>query len=142
MTKVLRHGWCFSSAKSGRDEDVEVARSDFDHDHDVNEDNVVVDDDYGVECDEMSEPHGFVEILMVQREEGATIERGKEVDRLLRELLRLARLRSVQDSHLLPLLHQLVVDADNGEHHPSDRLEGDPLLPLVVRQPRVLLVLV
>ena len=73
LTKVLRHGWCFASAKSGRDEDVEVARSDFDHDHDVNEDNVVVDDDYGVECDEMSEPHGFVEILMVEREEGATV---------------------------------------------------------------------
>ena len=114
----------------------------FYHDHDVHEDNVVVDDDYGDDGDEISGPHGFVEILMVEREEGATIERSKEVDRLLRELLRLARLRSVQDRHLLPLLHQLVVDADDGEHHPSDRLEGDPPLPLVVRQSRVLLVLV
>ena len=77
LTKVFGHGWCFASAKSGRDEDVEVARSDFYHDHDIHEDNVVVDDDYGVECDEMSEPHGFVEILMVEREEGATVERSK-----------------------------------------------------------------
>ena len=114
----------------------------FYHDHDIHEDIVVVDANHGINDDKMSGPHGFVEILMVEREEGASVERSKEVDRLLRELLRLARLRSVQDRHLLPLLHQLVVDADDGEHHPSDRLEGDSLLPLVVCQPRVLLVLV
>ena len=90
----------------------------------------------------MSGPHIFVEILIVEREEGATVERSKEVDRLLGELLRHPRLRAIQDRYLLPPLHQLVVDAHNGHHHPSDRLEGDPLIPLVVRQPRVLLVLV
>ena len=52
MTKVLRHGWCFACAKSGGDEDVEVARSDFYHDHDIHEDNVVVDDDHGDDGDE------------------------------------------------------------------------------------------
>ena len=77
LTKVLRHGWCFASTKSGRDEDVEVARSDFYHDHDVHEDNVVVDDDHGDDGDEISGPHVFVEILMVEREEGATVERSK-----------------------------------------------------------------
>ena len=73
LTKVLRHGWCFAGAKSGGDEDVQVARSDFYHDHDVREDNVVVEDDHGNDGDnEMSGPHVFVEILMVEREEGAT----------------------------------------------------------------------
>ena len=38
LTKVLGHGRCFSSAKSGRDEDVEVARSDFYHNHEIHED--------------------------------------------------------------------------------------------------------
>ena len=79
---------------------------------------------------------------MVEGEEGATVDGHEEVESLVCKTLRLACFRPVQDCNLLPLLDQPVKYAREKQHGPTDRLEGDPLLPLEVSHPWILLVLV
>ena len=79
---------------------------------------------------------------MVEGQDCASEGGHEDVDRLVGEPLGLARLRSVEDRHLLSLLDQPVVDAADQEDRPADRLEGDPPIFLEVRQPWLLLVLV
>ena len=115
--QLLAEGLChrrgFPTSESRRDENVDVARPDV-----------------------------FVEVLVVEGKEGAAVDGHEQVERLVCKTLRLARLRPVQDRHLLPLLDQPVEDALAQEHGPADGLEGDPLLPLEVSHPWLLLVLI
>ena len=113
LAEGLCHRWGFPAPESRRDENVDVAGTDV-----------------------------LVEVLMVEGNEGAAVDGHEEIEGLVCKTLRLARLRPVQDRHLLPLLDQPVEDAPAEQHGPADGLEGDPLLPLEVTHPWLLLVLV
>ena len=113
LAEGLCHRRCFPTSESRRDENVDVARPDV-----------------------------LVQVLMVEGNKGAAVDGHEEIERLVCITLRLARLRPVQDRHLLPLLDQPVEDALAEQHGPTDSLEGDPLLPLEVSHPWLLLVLV